>query len=88
MKIGIIGSGFGLYGLLPAFHSIPDCHVVAICGKKTERLSNYCKSIGLDAIYTDWKKMLADEKLDAVAIAVIPSVQYESRLILKKPVHR
>lgn len=88
MKIGIIGSGFGLYGLLPAFHSIPDCQVVAICGKKTERLSNYCKSIGLDAIYTDWKKMLADEKLDAVAIAVIPSVQYViAKAAIEKGIH-
>lgn len=75
LRVGIIGSGFGLYGLLPAFYSINNCQVVAICGKKTERLLNYSKSIGLKNIYADWQKMLKKEKLDAVAVAVPPSVQ-------------
>lgn len=77
LKVGVIGSGFGLYGLLPAFNSIENCKVVSICGKKTQRLVNYCKSIGLKNIYTDWGKMLNNEKLDAIAIAVTPSAQYE-----------
>lgn len=77
LKIGIIGSGFGLYGLLPAFNSIKKCEVVAICGKKTERVINYCESIGLKKIYTDWEEMLSNEKLDAVAIAVPPRKQYK-----------
>lgn len=77
LKIGIVGSGFGLYGLLPAFHSLSGCRVVAICGKRTERLTKYCASIGLEHIYQDWGQMLADEQLDALAIAVVPSAQYE-----------
>ena len=76
LKLGVIGSGFGLYGLLPAFNSLESCEVVAICGKKTERLLNYCESIGLKKIYTDWQKMLNNENLDAIAIAVTPNVQY------------
>lgn len=76
LKIGIIGSGFGLYGLAPAFSSIENCRVVAICGKKSERLISYCRSIGLKNIYTDWQEMLDNEELDAIAIAVPPSVQY------------
>lgn len=77
IKIGIVGSGFGLYGLLPAFNYTKGCKVVAICGKKTQRLLNYCKSIGLKKIYTDWQKMLEEEKLDALAIAVTPNAQYQ-----------
>lgn len=77
LKIGIIGSGFGLYGLLPAFNSLRGCQVVSICGKKTERLVDYCRKIGLEKIYSNWKLMLESEKLDAVALAVIPTVQYE-----------
>ena len=63
VKVGIIGSGFGLYGLLPAFNSTKDCKVVSICGSKTQRLVNYCQSIGLKKIYTDWQTMLREEKL-------------------------
>lgn len=77
LKIGIIGSGFGLYGLLPAFNQTTGCKVISICGRKTERLVNYCKSIGLKKIYTDWQGMLDQEKLDAIALAVTPNAQYE-----------
>lgn len=77
IKIGIIGSGFGLYGLLPAFNKVVGCKVQSICGKKTERLLGYCRQIGLKNIYTDWREMLENEELDALAIAVVPSAQYE-----------
>ena len=75
-KVAIIGSGFGMYGLLPAFSRIKGCKVVSICGKNSERMLNYCKKLGLNR-YTDWREMLQKEKPDAVAIAVIPSHQYE-----------
>ena len=88
MRIGIIGSGFGLYGLLPAFNSTKGCKVVALCGRKTERLTNYCESIGLTHVYTDWEEMLDQEKLDAVAIAVPPDVQYKiAKQAIKKGLH-
>lgn len=88
MKVGIIGSGFGLYGLLPAFNSIDNCKVTCICGKKTERLLNYCKSIGLENIYSDWSIMLENEDLDAIAVAVTPSAQYEiAKVAMEKGLH-
>jgi len=88
VKIGIIGSGFGLYGLLPAFNSTTGCKVVSICGEKTERLINYCQSISLKKIYTNWRTMLDEEKLDAIAIAVIPSAQYQiAKVAIGKNLH-
>ncbi len=77
LKIAIIGSGFGLYGLLPAFNSKKGCRVVAISGKSSPRLEQYCKEIGLIKIYDNWNEMLEKETLDAVAIAVPPKAQYE-----------
>lgn len=88
IKIGIVGSGFGLYGLLPAFNSTKGCKVISICGKKSERLLSYCESIGLQKIYTDWQEMLDKEKLDAVAIAVTPNAQYEiAKVAIGKGLH-
>lgn len=88
VNVGIIGSGFGLYGLLPAFNSTPECKVTSICGEKTERLVKYCQSIGLTNIYTNWQEMLDKEKLDAVAIAVTPSAQYEiAKVAIKNGLH-
>lgn len=88
IKVGIIGSGFGLYGLLPAFNAIKECKVVSICGKKTNRLIDYCKSIGLKNIYTDWEDMLNEEKLDIIALAVPPQKQYEiSKVAISKNIN-
>ena len=75
-KVAIVGSGFGMYGLLPAFSRIKECKVVSICGKNSEMMLNNCKKLGLNR-YTDWREMLQKEKPGAVAIAVIPSHQYE-----------
>jgi len=75
-KVTIVGSGFGMYGLLPSFSGIKGCNVVSICGKNSERMQSYCKKLSLNR-YTDWREMLQKEKPDAVAIAVIPRHQYE-----------
>lgn len=88
VKIGIIGSGFGLYGLLPAFNSTKNCEVICICGSRTKRLINYCKSIGLEKIYTNWQEMLQKEKLDAIALAVPPNEQYKiAKVAIDKNLH-
>lgn len=76
IRIAVVGSGFGLYGLLPAFNSLSNCIVVAICGNKTKRLLDYCQHIGLQTIYSNWKEMLENETIDAIAIATSPNVQY------------
>lgn len=88
LKVGIIGSGFGLYGLLPAFHALKSCKVVAICGKKSPRLLSYCQKIGLDKIYTDWNLMLKREQPDVLALAVTPNAQYKiAKFAIKKGIN-
>ena len=76
MRIAIIGSGFGRYGLLPAFSGIEGCTVIAMCGKKDAVMIADCKKYGVEKIYTDWKDLLKNEQLDAVALAVTPRAQY------------
>ena len=88
VKIGIVGSGFGLYGLLPAFNSVKNCKVVAICARQSEQLISYCERIGLNNIYIDWKLLLENERLDAVALAVTPNAQYQiAKIAIAKGLH-
>jgi len=75
-NVGIVGSGFGMYGMLPSFSSIAECEVVGITGKNSERMKNYCKKYNLNQ-YMDWREMLEKEHLNAIAIAVIPKHQYD-----------
>jgi predicted dehydrogenase len=77
LRIGIIGSGFGLYGLLPAFAAVPNCQVVALCGRKTDRVATTTAEYGVQNVYEDWQKMLEAEQLDAIVTAVKPETQYE-----------
>ncbi|TSA45665.1 gfo/Idh/MocA family oxidoreductase [bacterium] len=88
LKIGIIGSGFGQYSLFPAFRSVKNCEVIAICGQKREQLVKYCESIDFNNIYADWRLLLKNEELDAVAIAVTPRAQYEiAKAAINKGLH-
>lgn len=88
LKIGIIGSGFGQYGLFPAFNSVAGCEVVAICGEKRKQLIEYCKSINFTNVYTDWELLLENEELDAVALAVTPRAQYTiAKAAINKGLH-
>ena len=88
LRIGIIGSGFGVIGLLPAFDSILGCKVVAICAKKSEPLTRYSARTGMTRVYTDWKLLLESEDLDAIALAVVPNAQYEiAKVAISKGLH-
>ena len=75
-RVAVIGSGFGLYGLLPAFQRVADCSVAGISGIITDRLANYCQKNFVD-VYPDWRDMIDRAKPDAIAVAVIPKYQPE-----------
>jgi len=75
-RVAVVGSGFGLYGQLPAFQRIPDCEVVGIAGRNSDRLLNYCRQTNVPA-FADWRSMLDQARPEAIAIAVVPSRQYE-----------
>ena len=79
-KVAIIGSGFGMYGLLPSFSRIDECDVVSICGKNSDRMEQYCKKFNLNH-YDNWKEMLHTEHPDAIAIAVVPKYFSRSKII-------
>jgi len=74
-RVAVVGSGFGLYGLLPAFQRIPACEAVGICGKNSERLLNYCRQTAVP-VFNDWRVMLDQCRPDALAVAVIPIHQH------------
>jgi len=77
VRLAVIGSGFGLYGLLPAFQQIPGCVITGICGKSSQRMVDYCRKTSVSVISQDWRELIENSKPDAIAIAVIPKYQYE-----------
>jgi predicted dehydrogenase len=75
-RVAVVGSGFGLYGLLPAFQQIPSCAVAGICGRSSERLLDSCRKTAVP-VFNDWRAMLDQCRPDALAVAVIPRHQPE-----------
>ncbi|HWD41959.1 MAG TPA: Gfo/Idh/MocA family oxidoreductase [Fimbriimonas sp.] len=71
LRIGIIGSGGIAQGChMRGYASIPDqCEMVAACDVKEEIAKEAAEKFGITKTYTDYKEMLAKEKLDAVSVA-------------------
>jgi predicted dehydrogenase len=76
VRLGVIGSGFGLYGLLPAFQQIPGCVITGICGKSSQRMVDYCRKTSVPGIFQNWRELIEKSKPDAIAVAVMPIYQY------------
>lgn len=88
LKVGVIGSGFGTYGLLPAFANLKECQVVALCAHDSARVKKALKRYRVPHYYQDWRTLLKEEPLDAIAIAVTPSAQASIiQTALKKKLH-
>ena len=75
-RVAVVGSGFGLYGVLPAFQRIPACAVAGLCGRSSERLLRYCQETAVP-VFHDWRVTLEECRPDAIAVAVIPRHQHE-----------
>lgn len=89
IRLGIVGSNFGRTVQLPAFRADPRCEVVALAGSDAGRTIARAAESGIPKAYGDWRALVEDEDVDAVAIATLPSLQAEiavRALELGKPV--
>jgi UDP-N-acetyl-2-amino-2-deoxyglucuronate dehydrogenase len=60
-----------------AFNALPEGELVAGCNRGQERLERFGKRWGVTALYHDVQEMLANERLDIVAIATPPGLHRE-----------
>jgi predicted dehydrogenase len=77
VTIGIVGAGFGQQVQAPAFRSLPGCEVRVICAQPLERAQQAARTLGIPKATDDWRELVADPNLPALALAVPPSVQAE-----------
>lgn len=85
IRVGIVGLEFGSKVLLPAFRKDPRAEVVALAGTHVEKAERIAKECGVAEAYGDWRLMLSNANLDAIAIATPPLVQVEiAEAFLKK----
>jgi predicted dehydrogenase len=69
LRIGVIGTGaFAEQCHLPGLQSHPQARVVALCGRRPERLRYLADQFNVPAIHTDYQELCAREDLDAITI--------------------
>ena len=77
IRLGIVGSNYGLSVQLPAFRADPRCTVVALAGRETTRTRELADKAGIAKAYGDWRALIDDTDIDAIAIATPPASQPE-----------
>lgn len=75
IRLGVVGCNFGRAVLLPAFRADPRCKVAALAGTDIARTTEIAQAEGIARPFADWRDLTDDPDLDAVAIAVPPSLQ-------------
>ncbi len=67
VRVAIIGLGFGAE-FIPIYQNHPHAEMYAICQRSPEKLKQIGDSFGVNVRYTDFKDVLADDKVDAIHI--------------------
>jgi predicted dehydrogenase len=69
LKVGIVGAG-GAFRMLhsEAWEQHPEVEIIAICDLKLEKAEEAALRFNNPRVYTDYKKLLAEEKLDIIDI--------------------
>jgi predicted dehydrogenase len=80
--IGIIGSGGIATGFhMPGYASIPDqCEIVAVCDINASAAEAAAAKFGIQNVYSDYQKLLADPKVDSVSITTPNRFHYQPTL--------
>jgi predicted dehydrogenase len=89
IRLGIVGSNYGRTVQLPAFRADPRCEVIALAGSEQARTAGLARAAGIPKAYGDWRALVEDKDVQAVAIATWPSLQAQiavRALELGKPV--
>lgn len=75
VRLGIVGCNFGRTVLLPAFRADPRCRVEALAGTDLSKASAIARAECIGQPFADWRLVTDHPDLDAIAIAVPPSLQ-------------
>ncbi len=77
IRLGIVGSNYGLGVQLPAFRHDARCNVVALAGSDEARAHARAAEAGIGMAYGDWRALVEDHDIDAISIAVPPALQVD-----------
>ena len=75
IRLGIVGCNYGRLVHLPAFRAGGQWEVVALAGNNVVRTAELARQAGVPMSFGDWKALVDDEQVEAVAVATPPQLQ-------------
>lgn len=69
LRVGIIGTGWGVIVHAPAFGLVDEYEVAALCSRREERLAQAMESTGITDGSTDWEAFVRRDDLDIISVA-------------------
>ena len=82
--VGVLG--YGMMGSLHSFsyrvlsmfdHKIPELRLVAVFGRTEENVRAVAQRYGFECYYTDWRKLVDDNRVNVVNVCTPPSAHVE-----------
>jgi predicted dehydrogenase len=88
MKLGLVGLGQFMYGILyPAMKSMP-VQLAAACDNDVDRLQRFAGFYHVPRTYTDYETMIAEEALDVVVCVIDAEHHYQvAKACLREGIH-
>lgn len=96
LRVGIIGAGgIAQYAHIPGYQKIEGVEVAALADINRETLKSAAEKFGVKKTYTDYRKMLAEEKPDAVSVCTpnvhhaaptIAALRARAHVLVEKPI--
>jgi predicted dehydrogenase len=88
-RIGIIGTSYWVDGFhLPILQNDPHALVTSLCGRNQARAEELAHKFGVNKTFTDYRRMLDEEDLDAVIICTPEDQHYPMTIAaLSKGLH-
>ena len=81
VRIGIVGTSWWIDAMVgPALQSHPQAEMAAICGRNRSRAEEKAAKYSIPQVYTDFREMLAQGRLDAVFVAAPDDLHSEITL--------
>ncbi|MCW5849496.1 MAG: Gfo/Idh/MocA family oxidoreductase [Anaerolineae bacterium] len=80
VRIGILGTGFGVRAMVPGFHFTPGAEVVAICSGRLARAEAASREHNIPHAFDDYRAMLDQVEMDMVAIVTPVSLHHPMTL--------
>ena len=80
INIGVIGYGYWGPNLVRNIFEVPDTQVIAVSDMRSERLDQVKLRYPSVEVFTDYRELLRDPKVDAIAIATPVHTHYELAL--------